>query len=89
MEFIISGLLLLIYSIHTFCRNKLLLPSVVFCIMWGIAFMLCGLIQSDYIFADVCRWFPTYEKTKNHKSIMYIYGCTSHLKNYAFIFSNL
>ena len=57
MEFIISGLLLLIYSIHTFCRNKLLLPSVVFCIMWGIAFMLCGLIQSDYIFADVKQRF--------------------------------
>ena len=52
MEFVISGLLLLIYSFNTFIKNKLLYPSVVFGVMWGLAFMLCGLIQTEYIYPE-------------------------------------
>lgn len=57
MELIVAGILLLLYGLHSFLKEKLLFPSVVFGFMWGIAFLLCGLVQNKVIYPEMEHFF--------------------------------
>ena len=44
VSFFICGLALLVYAIRTFFKNRILYPSVIFSVMWGVACVYTGAI---------------------------------------------
>lgn len=48
VSFFICGLALLVYAIRTFVKNRILYPSVIFSVMWGVACVYTGAILNGY-----------------------------------------
>lgn len=48
VSFFICGLVLLIYAIRKFLKNKILYPSIIFSVMWGVACVYTGAILNGY-----------------------------------------
>ena len=89
--FIYYNYLLVLLNLGAKVRIFLYRCTTFYCSIPVIYTYLGIILEASMIFIYRCLQMVSYirNKTKNHKSIMYICSCTSHLKNYAFIFSNL
>lgn len=48
VSFFICGFVLLVYAIRKFIKNKILYPSIIFSVMWGVACIYTGAILNGY-----------------------------------------
>ena len=57
MNFFISGIIYLFSAFLLFKSKRLLYPSIVFCVLWGLACLSISFVQYDILFPDMKEYF--------------------------------